>query len=352
MSNLSTPRATALAAIAAACMSGGALAAESRGALYGDLRLSLDYADDNSTASGPTYTVTDNNSVWGVKASTAQGGVTVFGAYERFIDSDDPSTGTPVEFTRQAYLGLTSFCGTVKFGRHSTAYADAGRKLDPFYNTAASGTGGVAAAGSIFGAGNSHGSSTRFNGDFLGEAIVADHIAYQTPVFLGLTANAAMFLDETGNADQDHDYGAGLEYAGGGFTAGAQFLDANGANFATWGVDVEAMRAYAGYAGSRFGAGASWERLDMPTGTDNASFLMVSAWYGVREDTRVAVSFGLENESGTEGDSLRAGVFHDVAENFTIWLAVRRYNERVAANPDADVVTLGGSYKFNLGFTQ
>jgi len=351
MLNYGRPLATAIAAVATALMSGTGFAAESKGALYGDLRLSLDWADDNSAARGPTWAATDNNSIWGVKASTARGGLTVFGAYERFIDSDDPSIpGVPVEFTRQAYLGLTSFCGTIKFGRHSTAYADAGRKIDPFYNTVASGAGGLASAGSILRGGNSHGTSSPFNADFLGSAIVANHLAYQSPSFLGFSANAALFLDETQTADQDHDYGGGLEFNGSGVTAGVQFLDANGANGATWGTDVEALRAYAGYAHSRFGASASWERLDRAGGAGNADFLMVSGWYGVLEHTRIAASFGLENESGTEGDSLRVGVFHDVVENFTVWAAARRYNERVAANPDADVATVGVSYKFSLGF--
>ena len=350
MLNRSKLFARAIAATVALSMSAGAGAAETRGALYGDLRLSLDYAEDNSAASGPTFTATDNHSVWGVKASTARGGVTVFGGYERFIDADDPAIpGIPLEFTRQAYLGMTSFCGTLKFGRHGTAYADAGRKLDPFYNTAASGAGGVGSAGSILGGGNSHGTSTLFNADALGSAFVANHLAYQSPAFAGFSGNVALFLDETGSADQDHDYGAGVEYGGHGVTAGLQVLDANGANAATWGSDVEAVRAYAGYAHDRFGASASWEKVDLP-GAGNASFLMLSGWYGVRDDTRIAASFGLENESGTEGDSLRVGVFHDVFDSFTIWAAARRYNERVAANPDADVVTFGASYKFSLGF--
>jgi hypothetical protein len=153
------------AAIAAALTGGVAPAAETRGALYGDVRMSLDYTDDRTAVPGPAYTVTDNQSIWGLKFSAARGGVTVFGGYERFIDADDPPVGFPIELTRQAYLGMTSPCGTVKLGRHATAYSEAGRKLDPFYNTAVSGTSGVATAGSLFGGGNSHGTSTAFNGE-------------------------------------------------------------------------------------------------------------------------------------------------------------------------------------------
>jgi predicted porin len=305
-------RAGALAA-ASALIAGAAGATETRGALYGDLRLSLDYAEDRTATPGPAYSGTDNQSVWGLKFSTARGGVTVFGGYERFIDVDDAAPfGVPLEVTRQAYLGLASPCGVLKFGRHATAYSEAGRKLDPFYNTAVSGVGGVAASGSIFGGGNSHGSSAAFNADALGSAYVADHLAYRSPAFAGFSGNVAYFIDETGSTDQDHDYGAGLEYMGRGVTAGAQFIDANGSQNLTWGVNVEAARLYASYAGGRFGAGASWERLDLP-GATTANYVMVSGWYGITDSTRVAVSVGVEDDSPGEGDSQRVGIFHDVA---------------------------------------
>lgn len=335
-----------IAALLVATASGAAGATETRGALYADLRFSVDYAEDNSAATGPTYNFTDNNSIWGVKASTVRGGVTVFGAYERFIEADEATQ--PFEVVqREAYLGMRSFCGTVKAGRHVTAYADAGRKLDPFFNTAVAGASGVASGTSLFGGGNSHGSSSLFNADYFGNAFVSDHVSYESPAFMGVTANAAIFMDETNTAEQSHSYGGGAEFRGAGLTAGAQFIDSN----MQWGANVEAARLYLGYAQARFGLGASVEKIDLPSPGANANYLMLSGWYGLRTDTRLAFSFGLEDESGTEGDSLRAGIFHDVLENFTVWAAARRYNERVAANPDADVFTIGASYKFSLGFS-
>lgn len=335
------------AAAAAALVTGTATALETRGALYGDLRLSLDYTEDGTDQ---TFTATDNQSTWGLKFSTARGGVRVFGAYERFLDADEPATpGAPVEVTRLAYLGLASQCGTLKFGRHATAYSEVGRKLDPFYNTAVSGTDGALAAGSLVGGGNSHGTSTEFNADAFGNAYVANHLAYESPALFGLRGNAALFLDESGTDDQDHDYGAGLEYAGHGITLGGQFLDVNGANAPTWGAGLEAARFYAGYAQARYGAGVSWERIDLP-GAATLNYLLVSGWIGLRDDTRLAVSVGAEDDSTTEGDSLRAGLFHDVIENFTVWVAGRYYNHSDSATLDANVVTLGASYKFSLGF--
>lgn len=337
----------AATAALAAVMAAPASALETRGALYGDLRLSLDFTEDGDDH---TFTATDNQSIWGLKFSTERGGVRVFGAYERFIDADEPAVpGTPVEVTRLAYLGLASQCGTIKFGRHATTYSEVGRKLDPFYNTTVSGTDDALAAGSLAGGGNSHGTATGFNADAFGNAYVADHLAYESPALFGVRGNVALILDESGTGDQDHDYGAGLEYAGDGVTAGAQFLDVNGANALTWGADLEAARFYAGYAQPRFGAGVSWERIDLP-GTVTQNYLLVSGWYGLRDDTRIAVSVGAEDDTPTEGDSLRAGLFHDVIENFTVWVAGRYYNRSDSTALDANVVTLGASYKFSLGF--
>ena len=333
----------------AALGAGTAGATEVQGALYGDLRLSLDYVEDRTGTPGPAYEGTDNQSVWGIKVSTTRGGVNVFGGYERFIDADDSPFGLPVEFTRLAYIGLNSMCGTIKVGRHVTAYSEAGRKIDPFYNTAASGTYGIATAGSLYGGGNSHGSSTGFNADLVDGAIAEDHFSYRSPSFAGFSGNVALFLDDqTGTADQDHGYGAGVEYLGHGVTAGLQFIEAKGANSISWGTDTGAARLYASYAHTRFGAGASWERHDLP-GAVTANYLMVSGWFGITDATRIAVSVGVEDDSATEGDSQRVGIFHDVIEDFTVWAAARRYNG--PADTDADVVTVGASYKFNLGFT-
>lgn len=342
-------------ALVALMFSGSAAAVESKGALYADLRWSLDYTDDDSAAPGPTYTATDNHSIWGVKASTSQGGVTVWGNYERFVDDDSAGFfGLPLEVTRQAYIGITSFCGVLRVGRFATAYAEAGRKLDPFFKTAVSGIGGLGNLGGAI-AGNSHGSSTPFNADQVGAAIVPNHLAYETPTLLGLTANVAFFADESGTANQDHDYGGGLQYDGNGITAGAQFLNDNNGQ---WGaVDEDATRLYGGYTASNWGAGASWESVHLP-GADDGTYLMVSGWYGLNPATRLALSYGNERDTPAPGESLRLGVFYDLIENFTIWAAAMRYDYQlphttalVAVQPDSDVVTIGASYKFNLGFT-
>lgn len=336
-----------LAALAAASMSNGAVAADASGALYGDIRWSLDYAEDNSALPGPSYNATDNNSFWGVKASVTEGSLTAFGAYERFLDND---AQFGVDLVRQSYAGLAAGWGTVTVGTFETAYARAGRKADPFYDTAASGIAGVTAF-AVLVPGSSHGSSAALNGNFVGGAISANQIAYASPAFAGITVNAALFIDDsTTGADQDHDFGGGVEFNNAGISAGLQVLDVNsdGTNVLGMFPHEEAYRLHGGYSGERFGVHASFEKLDL-VGASDADYRIVSGWFGVTPATRLAASVGQENESGAEGTSFRFGVFQNVIENLTIWAVARQYDEGRSANPDASVFSLGASYKFRIG---
>ena len=119
----------------------------------------------------------------------------------RAIEGTVPLVGPNAPFQGMTYQALSEGVayGTLKFGRHPTAYAEAGRKLDPFYNTALTGAGGIADAGSMFRGGNSHGTATAFNADFVGNAISANQYSYQTPAYFGVSGNVAFIVDETGS---------------------------------------------------------------------------------------------------------------------------------------------------------
>lgn len=143
-----------------------------------------------------------------------------------------------------------------------------------------------------------------------------------------------------------------MEFNHAGITAGVQLLDIN--NATTWAIadDSEAARVYGGYTANRFGVGVSVEKLNFGGTPVDAEYYMASGWFGVTENTRLAASYGNENESGAEGDSLRLGVFHDVIDNFTIWAAALRFDgDNAQSGIVNDVVTLGASYKFDLGFS-
>jgi hypothetical protein len=347
-------------AAAAVCLSSGLSAAELKGSVYADLRYGLDYFENSGALGTPTDINFDNHgSYWGVKASAAQGGLTAFGAYERWLDADGI---IGLDLVRQGYAGLMTEYGTVQFGTFATAYMESGRKLDPFYATAAAGVGSPSAT---IAGGQSHGQSFLSADSPVGALLGAggggfatNQLAYTAPNLFGATANVAVFFDDGAGENEQNDYAAGVEWAGMGITAGVQYLDDNNdgtvASNLGLGEDQEAVRLYGGYAAQRFGASVSAERLDL-VGANDADFLMVSGWFGVLPGTRVAASAGMENETGTaggaEGQSFRVGVFHDVLDNFTTHVVYRNYNNTDDTAADDQVISLGASFKFELSGT-
>lgn len=352
MLNQSKLLAGAAAAVVAIC-SAGAMAGDGKGAVYGDIRWSLNHADASgiggtAATRGAKQTATNNNSYYGIKGSTSQRGLTVFGAYERTLDND----GAALDFTRQGYVGLKGDMGVLKYGQFGTAYFESGRKLDPFANTAVSGVGSVSAAGaSTISSFSSHGLSAALTAEAFGSGFENNQIAYTTPAFGPLTVNAAVFIDET--TGEDHDLGLGAEFNQSGISFGVQALDIKSGNLGR-AAGTDALRIYGGLNTANFGANVSLERHALPAAAD-ADYIFVSAWLGLSATTRIAAAVGNENETGAEGTSVSLGLFHDVVDNFTSWVAVRRYDG--AGGPPAgrsgqtsDVLTVGASYKFNLGF--
>lgn len=338
-------------AAAAVCLSSGVSAAEMKGAAYADLRYGLDYFEDSNSTNPSDVNFENHGSFWGVKGSASQGGLTAFGAYERWLDADAQAA---IDIVRQSYAGLMTEFGTVQYGTFATAYMESGRKLDPFYATGAAGVGQPTAT--IWG-GQSHGMSFLANdavSSFFGGGFAPNQLAYTTPSLFGATGNVAVFFDDGAGENEQNDYAAGLEWAGMGITAGVQYLEDNNDGTVNTnlglGENQEALRLYGGYAAQRFGANVSAERLDL-IGANDADFLMVSGWFGVLPGTRVAASAGMENETGAEGQSFRVGVFHDVMDNFTTHVVYRNYNNTDATLPDDQVISVGASFKFELSGT-
>lgn len=331
-------------AVVGAVVSTGVFAADGKGAVYGDIRWSLDQADASGTA--PSYTATNNNSYYGIKGSITEGQLTAFGGYERTLDND----GAGADTTRQGYFGLKcDTFGTLQFGQFATAYMESGRKLDPFYNTTVAGIAGP-------GASNSYGLSATLTAETLGSGFIDNQVAYTTPSFGGLTVNAAVFmLEGTGSTTGDHDYALGAEYSNAGISVGVQALDVN--NLTNFGVATtgSAVRVYGGFNVAQFGVNISAEKVDGSGVGGATDYVFASGWFGVTPATRLALALGKENNDspggagGVEGDSVSLGVFHDVVKNFTGWVAARHF-DATGVGGQADVITLGASYKFNLGF--
>lgn len=338
------------AASIAASVAAPAHAAEVRAAAYADLRYGIDYFDDK--ASSPDVNFDNHGSYFGAKGSAEQGGIVAFGGYERWLDAD--ATNGNYDLARQAYAGVKTAYGTLEFGTFGTAYMEAGRKLDPFYATAAAGVGrpvGLAFGGQSHGqsalAGDGNANSIATAATIGGAGFVANQLAYTSPALFGVTLNAAVMFDDNTTTAAADDFAGGVEWNQWGITAGAQVIDANAANTNTGlAAGTEAYRGYASYAAKSFGGGVSAERIDLPS-AHNQDYIMASGWYGVMDGLRAVASYGLENETAAEGTSFRVGAFYDVLDNFTTHIVYRNFNGKGAV-PDDQVVSIGATFKFEL----
>ena len=370
-----------------------ALAADSKAALYGDLRFGLDYSDSQgpvTTASGAEEDTDfrELNSFAGVKGSTTQDRLTAFGAYEFYLDGVlGPvllGATTNLMATRQAYVGVAcEGLGTLSFGRMFTDYARSGLALDPFVNTSlANPFGGTPDAASlgILASGApyvSYGLSPLLTGEIgvatLG-AIQGNQLAYASPSFGGVSFNAGVFIDENddgttggGTDEESHDYAGGLSFNLAGISAGVQHLQMNdevgGGTFIGAGGtgaggtgDASATRLHAGFNQKAFGVNLSHELVDLQgVGANDEQYYYLSSWFGLGAATRLAASVGMTNETAFEGSGVQVGVFHDVIEGLTMHAGGSMYDlednsvSGPAAVDDTYTIALGASYKFQLG---
>lgn len=338
------------AAAAAASFAAPVSAADVKAAAYADLRYGIDYFNDKNSAAPSDINFDNHGSYWGFKGSTEQSGIVAFGGYERWLDANVTNSG--YDLARQAYGGVKTAYGTLQFGTFGTAYMESGRKIDPFYATAAAGTGRPSAT---FAGGQSHGlsglaadgnASTSPTG---GAGFVANQLAYTSPTLFGVTVNGAVMFDHDTTKGAADDFAGGVEFNSWGITAGVQYLDANSLSGNTGLANgTEAYRAYGGFNQKRFGANVSAEKIDRRAGLIDQSYLMASGWFGVMEGTRVAASYGMENETAAEGSSLRVGLFYDLLDNFTTHVVYRSFNSTKKGGSDDQVISLGATYRFEL----
>jgi hypothetical protein len=389
-------------------LSSGVIAAEAKGAVYGDLRFNVDYSETSAPTSADTDFREPNGYV-GVKGSASHDGWSVFGAAERYADS---STG--LERARQTYGGASGPMGTISFGTMFTAYAKQGLAVDPFYNTSlASGAGGAAGTTGLtlapllalnYGATySSFGLSPLLTADVPGGTgellplltgvqlgriggIQENQLTYETPSIAGLTINAGVIFDEANDSSggpatgggEAHDYALGATWGMNGISASVQYLqindDTGAPTFLTTpgqflavvlgggGLETDATRATVGYATEQMGVNFSYELVDHETfggaPVPNEEYMLLSGWFGVAPGTRLVASWGRTDDTGFSGDGIQVAVFHDVVQNLTVHAGGSFYDlhdDRITGvtgtTPDAYIVAVGASYKFNLGFS-
>jgi predicted porin len=325
-------------------LASSSLYADFNNTLYGDFRFSAGFIDRNSTKSDG-LTANNNASRIGFKGSVGDSRLKAIYHLQAGAKNDGAGEGAAAgnnsAFTARFYFaGLKSAdYGSLIYGRHSTAYKMSGLRVDPFYDTSAGlGNGGA-----------TYGLSGMTNG-FTNNAI-----AYISPTILGgLSANAAIYIDDS--EDNDHDTNFGLQYAADGMTFGVQqLIIGNGSKASnksgianTAGVE-SATRLYASYKTDKWSLSGSYElQIAELADQPDINHLYVAGTYKIMEDTKLAVSVGHVDDGPFEGVGWQTGIFYNILPKTEVYALYSGTYLENNFKGDANVFTVGVSHKFAL----
>lgn len=290
-----------------------------------------------------------NGSYAGVSLSATQDAYRAFFIYQHGFERFNESVPNAVagDREREFFGGISSPYGTLGYGRQSSFYKQAGRDLDPFYDTSVVGFNGVfAAEGASYGLSN------------LTNAFNDETVAYASPSFDGFSIRASYFMDAAGDADED--YGLGLRFApeGGPLSGGIEYLDSDGGD-AVFGVGkqtpYDAIRVYGSYRWEALALGASFEQVDVENEADKRKYMLVAASYTLMPKLTLASTFGLlkdvvpnaaANPDGIDGEGLTIGAFYEVMPRLTTYVAAR--GVRLDSDADTETYAIGLSYDFEF----
>ncbi len=328
-----------------------AMAVETDFDLYGVFAYSLSQYE--SDAAGDDFDAENNGSFLGLSVSGEERGITAFAVYERGFDRfNSASTNSESEdFVRQFYGGLSGRYGVLSYGRKSTTYKQAGRKLDPFYDSSIVGFNAqFANEGASYGLSN------------LTNAFASNTVEYQAPEWHGFSAHGALYINDNGEAqgNDDDDYGLGLAYEDHerGFGLGVEYLDSNGGDV-VFGVgklvEFEATRLYGVYGYKALTVGASYEHVDISDESDPRGYGIISASYQLLPDIVLALTYGhlqdvvpnaVANPDGINGDGISIGAFYDIISGLKAYVAARTID--LDSGNEVQTYAVGFSYEFAL----
>lgn len=350
------PAARPLFVLAALCAMPAAMAVE-YSAKFNSL-LAYSGSQYESDVSGDDSNGHSNGSYAGLSLSASQNLYRAFLIYQHGFERFNESVPNvvPGDREREFFGGVSSPYGTLGYGRQSSFYKQAGRDLDPFYDTSVVGFNGVfAAEGASYGLSN------------LTNAFNDETVAYASPSIDGFSVRLSYFMDAA--ADADEDYGIGFRYApeGGAVTAGIEYLDSDGGD-AVFGVGkrtaYDAFRVYGSYRWEALALGASFEQVDVENEAKERKYMLVSATYKLMEKLTLASTFGYlkdvvpnaaVNPDGIDGEGLTVGAFYELMPRLTTYVAAR--GVRLDSDADTETYAVGLSYDFefdlypNVGIT-
>jgi predicted porin len=238
-----------MAAVGAALVAGPMLAAQAETKLYGHFHMSMDRFDNDVNEEG---FMANNSSRFGIKGDEdLGGGLKAIYQMESGIMNVDEGTSGLGNTLRNSFVGFTGSWGTVKLGRHDTAYKDLGRKLDNFNEQVGDMRNFIGNAGAY-------------------DKRISNMIRYESPNFSGLKAvvqhTSNDGSDAAGNA-VNKDNSVGLNWSAGPLFLGAAWNETGntGSNNDTTGI-----RLAGAYTMNDFTFGLLWESLSDIGGTSGA----------------------------------------------------------------------------------
>lgn len=275
-----------LIALAVAGAMTAPLVAQADATLYGKVEALYQSVDNESTTD--TKGIKMDDVIFGIKGSNATDIDGVSAVYKMEFEFNESSTtsDSAVSSTavRYAYAGLTGDFGTVLAGRQSNPTESVEGLIDV---------------------------TNKGGNELKSEDRVGAALAYASPDMGGVTAAAAIVMDDQTAADSDVDgYSLNVMYSAGGLTAGL------------------------GY--SAFG--------DTYTGSaDSETLLVLGVGYSMD-----ALTFGLGYESADDGDggedNLWAANVGYSAGKADLYLSYINYDADTTTNSDSDETTVGVSY--------
>lgn len=255
-----------IALAVASAISAPAFAATSNVDVYGVFNMSVNVVDRDQNGVEDEFTIASNNSRIGFKgAEDLGGGLSAVWQYETRLMSDD-GTGFGAS-PRNTFLGLSSQAlGTVKFGRHDTAYKMATAKYDAFAD-------GLGDYNNIMGAvafavpGNADG--VVFN------ERASNSISYESPSFMGFTGSLTYGQqNEAGTTGSDPEmWSLAAVYANGPLSVIAAY-EIN--KDTTTNGDAEAWKIGAGYQFGNTRIAGFYERIQFDSAVSDYER---DAWY-------------------------------------------------------------------------
>lgn len=298
--------------------------------VYGQLRVSLDSYDDDAGNDG--LQVTDNTSLFGVKAASEGDGIKAFIHIQTGAKVDGDASSRA--FTQRFFFGgLSGDFGKVAYGRMTNAYKFAGFAMDPFYNHMS-----VNASAALSGGGATYGLSGATNG------FTDNALQYTSPKLGDVKINVGLYIDDS-NADE-HGTNIGAEYNKSGIKAGIQFAS-NGDSVTVPNLvaDGDAMRIYGSYTSGPMTVAASFENVDTGPSTD-VDYMFFVGKYKMSDKTRLAATVGMVGDGAAEGTGITAGVFQTVAPKTELFVSMSTVSLDTTGAAEPSVVSVGAIHKF------